>query len=89
MVEAVFAEGISVFQPREGAPEFVIGDLVVDVNTLVNWVKNNKQHLGTDKKLRMVIKKSREGKVYADVNTFKPQKQAAPAVEEVDDIFAV
>jgi hypothetical protein len=85
--EAIFAEGISVFQPRETAPDFVLGEVVVDVNQFVNWVKQNQTYLGNDKKLRLNLKRSQNGKPYMDVNTYKPQPKQQAVAQESDSIF--
>lgn len=84
--DAIFAEGISVFSPRETAPEFVLGDVVIDVNAFVNWVKQNQTYLGNDKKLRLSLKRSQNGKPYMDVNTYKPQPKQEAAPQLVDDL---
>ena len=84
--DAIFAEGISVFAPREQAPEFVLGDVVIDVNAFVNWVKQNQTYLGNDKKLRLSLKRSQNGKPYMDVNTYKPQPKQEAAPQLVDEL---
>lgn len=80
-MESKFAEGVSVYAPREGAPEFIIADLSIDIVKLREWANANQDLLvdGKDNKvLRMQIKRSKNGKLYADVNNFKPAPKEEP-----------
>lgn len=80
-MESKFAEGVSVYAPREGAPEFIIADLSIDIVKLREWANANQDLLvdGKDNKvLRMQIKRSKNGKLYADVNNFKPAQKEEP-----------
>lgn len=74
-MESKFADGVSVFAPREGAPDFILADLSIDIVKLRDWANKNQDLLvdGKDNKvLRLQIKRSKNGKLYADVNNFKP-----------------
>lgn len=74
-MESKFADGVSAFAPREGAPDFILADLSIDIVKLREWANKNQDLLvdGKDNKvLRLQIKRSKNGKLYADVNNFKP-----------------
>ena len=74
--KVVFIDGINVFTPRESAPDFVKADLVINKEKLITWLQSNGQHLRDGKygkELRLTIKQSVGGKLYASVDTFKPK----------------
>lgn len=74
--KVVFIDGINVFEPRESAPDFVKADLVINKEKLITWLQSNGQHLRDGKygkELRLTIKQSVGGKLYASVDTFKPK----------------
>ena len=91
--KVVFIDGVNVFTPNEKAPDFVKASLVINPNKLIAWLKENDQHLTEGKEgleLRTQIKESKQNKLYASVDTFKPKPQAATVqattVESTDDL---
>jgi len=63
----IFAEGIYFDKPREGAPEFVKGRIALQPEKLYQWAKqytNDKGYVNID------LKKSKEGKLYLQLNTY-------------------
>lgn len=87
--EKVFPKGLMIFPKKENQPEFVIGSMVVDVDNIAN---DNSQYL-TDyqgkRQLRVQILKSREGKVYMQVDTWKPNTasdtRSAEQLKKIND----
>jgi|DEB0MinimDraft_6_1074348.scaffolds.fasta_scaffold12161_8 cytochrome c-type biogenesis protein CcmE len=76
--KVVFVDGLNVFQPNENAPDWIKADMVINPTQLVKWLEQNDQHLREGKRgleLRLQIKKSAQGKLYASVDTFKPKKE--------------
>ena len=74
--KVVFIDGVNVFTPRESAPDFVKADLVINKEKLITWLQSNGQHLRDGKygkELRLTIKQSVGGKLYASVDTFNPK----------------
>lgn len=74
--EKIYPEGIKTFAPRDGAPDFVKGAMVITPNDLVAWLHNNKELMSdyNDKKqLRLDILEGDKG-LYLTVNTWKPNK---------------
>lgn len=65
MSDPIFPDGIRVFQPREGAPEFVKGALVIESLKFAAWLGQY-----PDKEVRLDIKLSRKGSWYLQVNTW-------------------
>jgi hypothetical protein len=71
MAEKIFADGLIVKFPREGAPEFVLGSLSIKVAEFVKFLQANEKVSGWVN-LDMLVGKS--GKPYAALNTFEVEK---------------
>jgi len=82
MADKIFPEGIRVFSPRNGAPDFVKGSIVITPNDLIEWLKANKNLL-TDykdkKQLSLDLLSNKDGKLFLSVNTYKPSDKKEPA----------
>lgn len=62
--------------------------MVINPTKLIKWLQENDQHLKEGEhglELRTQIKESKQGKLYASVDTFKP-KPKAETVEATDDL---
>jgi hypothetical protein len=74
--EAKFVDGMRVYAPRDNAPDFVKANLVINIAELQAWLA---QRSG---EVRIDIKESRNGKLYASENDYKssgkPEAQAKP-----------
>ena len=66
--ETKFVDGLRVYAPRDGAPDFVICNLVINVQELTAWLA------GQSGDVRVDVKRSRNGKLYASVNDWKPKE---------------
>lgn len=67
------ADGFFFDKPREGSPDFVKGRLSISVDKAIatlNQYKNEKGYVNLD------LLKSKEGKLYLTVNTWKPEAKA-------------
>jgi hypothetical protein len=82
MADIKFADGLSIYAPHEKAPDFVKGDMVI-TNDFIKFFTNN-QRQG---KLRLQLKVSKLGKLYAEVNTYEPKKEVEEVKKEIDEIF--
>ena len=72
--EAIFASGIFFDKPHENAPDFVKGKISIKADEATTFIKahaNEKGYVNLD------LKKSKEGKLYLQLNTFVPEKKAA------------
>ena len=70
--ETVIPKGIFVNDPHEKAPEWVLGSLAIDVNTFSNWLMDQTEtEKEPEKYVRFDILRSKEGKPYLRLNTFK------------------
>lgn len=74
MSEKIYPKGIRVFKPREGAPDWVLGQVIVTPVELVEWVQENLQHTSEyqgKKQIKLDLLKGKDGP-YVAVNTYKP-----------------
>ncbi len=87
--ETVYAEGLRYFAPREGAPEFVKGSVIVSLKEFFDFVSAQKEHYSEykgSKQLKLNFLNGKNG-MYFTVDTFKPtQKKEEPvaAAAETD-----
>jgi hypothetical protein len=74
--EKIYVKGFRTFKPNETAPDFVLGDLIISIGEFEQFIKEN-ENLLTEyqgkKQLKTTIKKSKDGGVYFEVNTYKPE----------------
>jgi len=82
MSENKLPEGIRYFEKHANAPDFVIDSLVITIDDFNAFVENNPDLLteyNGKKQLKLQRLKSKQGKIYLSVDTFKPQaREAAP-----------
>jgi hypothetical protein len=79
-----FANGF-ILTRRAGAPEFVIGNVGINVKDFTAWLNANKDEKGW---VNIDLKQSQNGKFYAEQNTWKPSNDAPVAAQnnsEADD----
>ena len=87
MSDTIYPKGLRLFPPREGAPDFVKGTLIVTLNELINFGKEN-DHLLTEyngqKQLKCQLLEGDKG-IYLKVDTWKPEPNQQPVAQpEVD-----
>ncbi len=78
MSETIFPEGLRVFPPRDGAPDFVKGSLIITLNELIAFCKNNPSYLteyNGNKQLKLSILSAKDNprKLNLTVDTYKPE----------------
>ena len=66
--EVVFANGIIFKMPRQGAPDFVKGSLSFKVDEAIQFLQEHQNNGWCNVDLKV----SRQGKPYAELNTWKP-----------------
>lgn len=84
--EKIYPDGLVIFAPREGAPDFVKGSMVITPKRFLDWAKTMTDHFTEyqgDKQLRFDILDGNKG-LYVTLNTYKPAEKTASVVEEVD-----
>lgn len=78
MADKIFPEGIRVFSPRQGSPDWVKGSIVITPNDLFIWLKANEKYLGEykgKKQITLDLLNSKDGKPYLAVNDFTAAKK--------------
>lgn len=84
-MSTTFAEGFRSFDRKDGQPDFILGEILITPEDLLNWAKKNPE-LTSDYKgktqVKFQIKKSKEGKVYVELNTWKPDGKKKTEVPE-------
>ena len=70
MADQKFVDGLFVNSPNENAPDFIKANLSIHAARFVEWLKG--QELTEKGYVNLDLKESREGKLYASVNDWKP-----------------
>ena len=83
--ETIYAEGLRFFNPRETAPEFVKGEVIVNLKEFFDFVSKQKEYYSEyqgNKQLKLNMLSGKNG-MYFTVDTFKPtpKGQATQKVE--------
>lgn len=81
-MEKIFVNGLRVYKPNENAPDFVKLNFQVFVDDLVQFLQENKDEKG---QVRFDMKKSKEGKLYLELNTYK-KAENKDVNAEIDNI---
>lgn len=76
----IFPDGFNYYEPRAGAPDFVMGNIVIDITRFSNFMVKSQ----TGEKLRLVIKRAKSGNIYTEVDLYDPTGKAPRSKEEED-----
>lgn len=79
MAEQIFPKGVRVFDPHAKAPGFVKGSIVITLNELVQFCKDNPDYLSEyngQKQLRLQITEKKQGGLMITVDTYKKETAA-------------
>ncbi len=77
MADEVLPEGLRFFNKKDSQPDFVIGSLVVTMNDLFSFCKEHPELITEyqgKKQLKLQVLKSKNGNLYAKVDSWKPQQ---------------
>ena len=77
--KVVFVDGLNVYTPGSNAPDWVKSDMVLNPTKLIKWLQDNDQYLKEGKhglEVRLQVKQSAQGKLYAAVDTYEPKLKA-------------
>ena len=84
----IFIDGLFFEKPKEGTPDFVKGKLSIQVKRLQDFMVAQKEHITEAGYLNIDLLKSKEGKLYLALNTYKkPEAEKAPEIAESDIPF--
>lgn len=86
MAEKIYPKGIRVFKPHEKAPDFINGNMVITLNELVKFCKDNPELLtdyNGEKQLKLQLLDGSKG-LSVTVDTYK--RNATSVNSEKDDL---
>lgn len=84
MAETILPQGLRFFNKKATQPEFVIGALVITLDDLQAFCIDNPglmTEYNGKKQLRCQVLKSKEGNLYASVDTWKPAESTGSLPE--------
>lgn len=74
MADQVLPKGIRLFNKHANAPDFVKGSIVITLNELVQFAKDNPSYLteyNGNKQIKLQILESKKGDLYCAVDQYK------------------
>jgi len=77
MADKEFVGGLIVKAPRDNAPDFVKCQISIKRKDLGNWLRGK-----DDDWINIDVKESKQGKWYAEVNTWKPDQDKSGRPEQ-------
>jgi hypothetical protein len=92
--EKIYPKGITFFKPRDNAPDFVKGQMIITPKHFIEWAKTMEEYYSeynNEVQLKFDILDGNNG-LYASLNTFKPQGQnlkgtlSTPVDKHEDDL---
>ena len=80
--EKEFVDGLIVKKPHDKAPDFVKMSISINRKNLGNWLRSKQEDW-----INIVVKESKGGKFYAEVDNWKPEQKPAqqPEPQQTDD----
>ena len=80
MADKEFVNGLIVKAPHENAPDFIKCGISIKRKDLGNWLRGK-----DDDWINLQVKVSKDGKWYAEVDNWKPEKKQDTPPEAKDD----
>lgn len=80
MADKIYPKGLIGFAPHANAPDWALGDLTISLPDFWEWVKYNPEMITEykgKKQLKLQITKSKDGRLSASVNTWKPNNESS------------
>lgn len=75
MSDTIYTEGMRIFAPRNEAPDFVKGTIIITPNELFKFFKDQEEHkteYNGETQFRLQLLEGRNG-LYTTLDTYKPQ----------------
>lgn len=69
--EKIFVDGMMFKAPREGAPVWIKGSVWIKVDELKAWLDKHNTNSGG---INIDLKEAKNGNLYFELNTWKPEK---------------
>jgi hypothetical protein len=77
MSEKIYVQGFRTFAKSEKAPEFVLGNLIIDIDEFQTFVRNNENLLHEyqgKRQLKINMTKSDKGQVIFKIDTYQKEQ---------------
>ena len=84
--EVVFAEGFFVSEPREGAPDFVLGAMSISKDKAIAFIEEHANEKGY---VNLDLLRGQSGSPYLKLNDFVPTKRDEAVVDANDAVADV
>lgn len=83
-MDKIFVNGLISKKVSDKAPEWILGALSINVESLTNWLSTTGKQVQSNGWINLNIKKSKDGKRYIEVDTYNPQQvaQIVPVKQE-------
>lgn len=83
-MDRIFVNGLISKKVSDKAPEWILGALSINVESLTNWLNTTGKQVQSNGWINLNIKKSKDGKRYIEVDTYNPQQvaQVVPVKQE-------
>ena len=81
MEDKIWVDGLRVYKPDEGAPDFVKANIVINKAEMLAWLATQ-----SGDKIKVQMKEARSGNYSAEVYTYQRQEKPAEQLP-VDDNF--
>lgn len=81
-----YVDGVRLWERKDNQPDFVLGSLCITPEDLIAWMSENKDSTSDYKGKRQVkfqLKKSKQGKIFLELDTWKPSAGTARAEKSV------
>ena len=87
MNEKKYADGVRFFERKDNQPDFVLGALVITPEKLLAWSVMNRENTSEyrgDIQIKFQVKRSKDGKVYIELDTYKPGNRLPDPIGPAD-----
>lgn len=83
-MDKIFVNGLISKKVSDKAPEWILGALSINVESLTNWLNTTGKQVQSNGWINLNIKKSKDGKRYIEVDTYNPKQvaQVVPVKQE-------
>lgn len=84
MEEKIFVDGIFIELPSEKAPAFVKYKISYNAKKMIDWLQQHQNEKGW---VNTTLLESRNGKLYQQLDTYKPSQEVKDFEKEVQEII--
>ncbi len=85
MAEKNYINGLRGFAPRQNAPDFVLGSMIITVEDLAKWIKANEAEAteyNGKRQFKCNVLRAKNGGITFELDTWKPQPKEEPVQEQ-------